>query len=144
MEAGEALDVLIAEKVMGCKLWKKMDALANAKDQKEYEKYRWAFDYACECPGEIHMDKSSSDDCNVWLKRYSTDISAAWEVVEELKGDYWFSFYYTVEGKWEAMFNAHFPRQNPSFDAESDLAAHSVCLAALKAVGVEIDQHKPK
>jgi hypothetical protein len=123
MDAGRELDALVAEKVMKLKNRFRKDSLRTEK---------------CLTVRQVEQNKKPWNINGKWKEfppQYSTDISAAWEVVEELKGDYWFSFYYTVEGKWETMFNAHFPRQNPSFDAESDLASHSVCLAALKAVG---------
>lgn len=75
MKAGMELDALIAERVMGCNVWKKSKALQETKDQQEYEKVRNSFyDFKCDCKFQSHFD---SDDL-LALMRYSTDIAKAW------------------------------------------------------------------
>lgn len=80
----------------------------------------------------------------IWeMPYYSRDIAAAWEVVEkiiELYPDLPFgveySFCGTSEGyKWYAELNPE-PDFGPKYMA--DTAPKAICLAALKAVGVEV------
>lgn len=83
--------------------------------------------------------------------RYSTDIKAAWEVVEKMRGErpqcadsyiapyYWqLAEYY--QGGWEVGFGNHIPYEGFSFDptlsARAETAPMAICLAALKAKGV--------
>lgn len=63
---------------------------------------------------------------------YSTDISAAWEVVEKVKSEYSVTIDTCLEheGKWLCTFAYH--------QVEGDSAPHAICLAALKAKGVEV------
>ncbi len=73
--------------------------------------------------------------------KYSTDIAAAWEVVEKLAEDTHGGF---------ALNQLRFPHRQgirgylTSFygethvEATADTAPHAICLAALKAVGVEV------
>jgi hypothetical protein len=65
MNAGKKLDALIAEKVMGCKVVRYNDAVTSA---------------GCECADAAHTQDENTDE----LKDYSTDIAAAWLVVEKL------------------------------------------------------------
>ena len=68
---------------------------------------------------------------------YSTDISAAWEVVNKLSG----GFYFSIDGQWRSQLTGKISwrsRFKPSLDApyiSGDTAPHAICLAALKAVG---------
>lgn len=68
---------------------------------------------------------------------YSTDISAAWQVVEKLR-ETWAIELHGREGVWNCLVEegdevtAHFIAT-----AEADTASLAICLAALKAVGVE-------
>lgn len=65
-----------------------------------------------------------------FIKPYSTDISAAWEVVERLDGTY------------EPTIERHGPGWTAWFDSASawaETAPHAICLAALKACGVDIN-----
>lgn len=66
------------------------------------------------------------------IKFYSTDISAAWEVVEELNGKYGFSLgragdYYEPDRKWNV-------RVGTNEWVEADTAPEAICKAALLAV----------
>lgn len=113
MEAGEELDRLIHEKVMDM-----VSPLSSAQDQKEYEKIR-----------------------GVIPPSYSTDIAAAWEVVDQVdKKGFTFSIESHFNGagrkyyKWSAVFG---DRINNNNGTEGYTAPHAICLAALKAVGVE-------
>lgn len=109
MEAGRELDALVAEKVMG----EKNDGTLEA-----------------------------------WVPRYSLDIAEALKVVEHLNdtlnpklwtGDFWLKF---DGGQWEAGWSFSIKNDEGSYEIRiangySDTASHAICLAALKAVGVE-------
>lgn len=66
------------------------------------------------------------------LPKYSTDIAAAWAVVELPLFDGW-AIGRNASGKWE-VFN---PWENNFVVSVADTAPHAICLAALKAVGYE-------
>lgn len=75
MPAGRELDALVAERVMGCKVRRRIfDGVGGTPSEPE------SFtELSCQCPtGPRH---SSSGGTNY----YSTDIAAAWEVVEKVR-----------------------------------------------------------
>lgn len=121
MEPGRELDALIAEKVIG------LEVVKNKSGSKRGGYYYSIGDaYWCDIQGEMYISNS--------LSRYSTDIAAAWEVVEKL------TFVFTLttnppyapttpETEWMASFNADESVHGCS-------APHAICLAALKALGV--------
>lgn len=109
MSPGRELDTLVAEKVMGRIV--SLDPL-------------WMKIY--ETP-DAFVETSQSRAWRRWLHPYSTDIAAAWEVVEKLCDvelrDGW-------DGKrWWRCTIGH---KHASARAYS--APHAICLAALKAV----------
>lgn len=73
------------------------------------------------------------------LRPYSRDIGAAWEVVEKLEGK---GFSYHIETGEPGMVDAFFDTDvdSPIFWAAAKTAPHAICLAALKAVGIEAEQ----
>lgn len=76
MEAGRELDALVAEKVMGCKI-----------DRSYVEGWpNWIGGprYRCGCGNYAHAC-GDDDIAEPLLNFYSTDIAAAWEVVERIK-----------------------------------------------------------
>jgi hypothetical protein len=108
---GRELDALVAEKVIGLKPFQK----------------RWV--------QGIHSGYVQawldSDDKEIYpytLPEYSTSIDAAWEVVERIGGD----FVLHRKTAWECIF---FLGRGKYFQDRADTAPHSICLAALKAVG---------
>ena len=120
MEAGRELDALVAEKVMGLH-----EFAAYAGNHKA--SLGWGNPEADMTRGELHS-----------LPHYSTDITAAWKVVEKIKstlpkdgpnGSFsmifedgiWFVGYYEHENGWLNYFS-------------SESAPHAICLAALNAV----------
>ena len=120
MDAGRELDALVAEKVMGCDPVKGM--------------------YYCTDPN--HPNK-----CGEGIAHYSTDISAAWEVVEKLQNDgiafgMWWDAHeldkrFRVEsypgcGENTWAYRGH--NKHKPFEIECDTAPHAICLAALKTV----------
>lgn len=100
MNAGRELDALIAEKVMGWYL----------DSTKEYHRKH------------IH---SLGHNALAPVPNFSTDIAAAWEVVEKFQGS--FKVFKPFGGQWEVECTNGF--------SKADTAAHAICLAALKAVG---------
>lgn len=88
------------------------------------------------------------------LPGYSTNIRAAWEVVEKLRslsqyGGSNSNIDFSIEqknrlenGKWCVETDCLKPDHNGHFKkvwVHADTAPHAICLAALKAVGCEID-----
>ncbi len=81
------------------------------------------------------------------IKHYSTDISAAWEVVEKVKG-YDRVEIFNDDGFWFVSIDTH-----DKFDQTDghvvpremcDTAPMAICLAALKAKGIEVEDEMPK
>ncbi len=108
MQAGREMDVLIAEKVMG---WKRFDHVIQS---------GW-FPPGLEPMANIYGHE---------IPRYSTDIAAAWEVVEKTR----LLDTYTLgehDGKW-AVLSLTYSDLEPF--ALADTAPLAICLAALKAV----------
>lgn len=78
----------------------------------------------------------------------SRDIAAAWEVIEKVNclGKYTSDFLLQRERRgvgpnsrvWFAWFRKDNCDQDIEFSAECETAPHAICLAALKAVGVEV------
>ncbi len=68
------------------------------------------------------------------VKPYSTDITAAWEVVEKVK-DWNFSLYRDYSF-WVCELASLY--ESPLHLARSQTAAHAICLAALKAEGFDL------
>lgn len=64
-------------------------------------------------------------------RHYSTDIAAAWEVVEKLRTAKYELLICTFSGKW----SVDVLHTGKSIDvANADTAPHAICLAALNAV----------
>ena len=86
----------------------------------------------------IDGESDPADDIVGWcpVADYSTDIAAAWEVVEYMRAkDEWaFTLGTDTDGDWDATF-----WEGDTFhDATADTAPHAICLAALKAIGAEV------
>jgi len=127
MQAGRELDALVAEKVMGWK-WLERD---------EFNEYR-------------HLTPNGQK-IQVAVPRYSTDIAAAWQIVEKikfmqpgweiygLKPDHLQKFTIEYNGfGWRAGWAPVKLDGNMTIEAEAEAAPHAICLAALRAVGVEV------
>lgn len=120
MNAGRELDALIAEKVMHLK-------------QLDNSQLFEAFPTRGFCPPPY----------------YSTDISAAWEVVEKVSSSW------LVKSPWENVFQIHFTNGHygnfeiilklDNGDVVSqwvcgETAPHAICLASLKIIGHDIEK----
>ena len=120
MRAGRELDALVAEKVMGM-----VDNRPSGRSGEMWGIMDW---YA---PGEP-----------VWVgdfPLYSTDISAAWEVVEKMreKGFYLDTNNRQPEGYWCEFADEGYEVGGQAF-GESE--PHAICLASLRALGVEVGE----
>lgn len=110
MKPGRYLDAMVAEKVMG---WRH--------DPGTYEGSRYLLDPA---------------GARSAIPNYSTDIAAAWEVVEKLKGATAHFQLQSIPGGWSTrIFRVPAGLSNEEI---ADTAPMAICLAALKAVGVEV------
>lgn len=109
MIAGRELDALIAEKVMGWKLF-----VDNKREV-------CAWDTGTSPGGFI-------DERNF---KPSRDIAAAWQVVEKLDNRF-------ILDRTLGQYRVRFTAQD-SFEVTAESAPHAICLAALKAVGVKLD-----
>lgn len=69
------------------------------------------------------------------LPRYSSDIKAAWQVVEKIKNLNFIGP--TPNGKWNVVIGCQ--NDGDYFGVIADTAPHAICLAALKTVGVNYD-----
>lgn len=110
MKAGRELDTLVAEKVMG---WT----------------YRTFPDGACPLVKHWYCGEQY-----MLMQPFSTSIASAWQVVEKLKANgnnVWVEWAGTV---WVCGTTSVFP------DIEADTAPLAICLAALKACGVEMEK----
>lgn len=140
MKPGRELDALVAEKVMECKLLTEVHPY--------YPKVK-LFD--CGCKNHIHGDRNRQGS---GLRKYSTDISSAWEVVEKLTDDNAERFELTrlqqyplprEHKDWCAEQGMNGPGYSQHYVAIvgygrdeirviADTAPHAICLAALKAL----------
>lgn len=119
MKPGRELDALIAKEVFGAKV-----EFVN-------QKAGWRIDYRAdkdECNNPIFTDYGCEGHR---LKQYSTDIAAAWEVVEKLCRDSERHFVIEKTGAWLVRFRA-------GEFTPGETAPHAICLSALKAVGIEL------
>ena len=114
------LDALVAEKVMGCRV-------------------AWNAAPYCDCSVDRPHDIATDDD-TFELPFYSTDIAAAWEVVETLGynwslnrdvGKCWND--YQIAGDLKYRFVLAAPG-SPMEGVVADTAPRAICLAALKAM----------
>jgi len=119
MKPGRELDALVAEKVLGCHLERYQDALRPREN------------ITCGCRPRKHGDM-----LNLWP--YSTNIEAAWLVVEEMHGRGLTVQIIAGEQFFHCDIAPH-PAESGVIASESaDTAPHAICLAALKAVGHEV------
>jgi hypothetical protein len=118
VKPGRELDALVAEKVMGFDLGH--DAL-------------WQDVYST--PDAL-VETSQDRKHRRTLPNYSTDIAAAWEVVENVTSGDNEGFALTKQpGTIGASFS-NLSGKAP-YQSNGDTAPHAICLAALKALGEE-------
>lgn len=148
MEPGRELDELVAEKVMG---------LTPIKIDKD--KAIELLNIPSKLPAAYRVEIVAQQLAGIWvdenkliikgedLPAYSTDIAAAWKVVHKLQSEKWVfrlesPFYNLIPGYWTAYFgwkyvgDAEFT--NVCNESYCQTPPHAICLAALKAAGVEL------
>jgi hypothetical protein len=120
MKPGRELDALVAEKVMGFKVIE-----------------------TDECNGEDNLWLQGYEDQE--LPSYSTDVAAAWEVVEKLKlfqvkqtDSDGYTDYVQLWQDSEGIWTIGDWEDQLLILSEGESAPHAICLAALKAVGVKV------
>lgn len=109
------MDALIAEKIMGYTL--------SELSLPAYPKYKLFGIESGEFSGYVKE-----------VPHYSTDIAAAWKVVEKM-GNYLFACGRTDDGIWEAYFFPVNSGIGKLSEAHGDTAPSAICRAALKAMG---------
>jgi hypothetical protein len=116
------LDALVAEKVMG---WIIGYPLADAPDG---------------MPPRPPGDTRSHYDYPVLVPAYSTDITAAWQVVEKMEdlGYHW-RFANVIPSSDPIVYTMKFMRMDTDAKETEFTAPLAICRAALKAVEVEND-----
>lgn len=112
MEAGRELDALVAEKVMGLT---------------PVEWSGWEGDLSL-----VYGDQETGG----IVPRYSTDIGAAWEVVEKLKQDRTVHLWSVPSGYMVQMTGVN--AKMLEVIGQADTAPLAICRAALSSVGVEV------
>jgi len=148
------LDALVAEKVMALKIHSHTWPCGVMPDTGAYEaatlQNRDGFPMLHNDPGPVYLDKNGK--LVEPVPFYSTDIAAAWQVVEKMGEDGWGIRIqgpnsYTDEGlgPQESEWLAHFGRQDDSRYGysqgcrfEKDSLPRAICLAALQAKDVEV------
>lgn len=126
MKPGRELDALIAEKVMGWTFNHCFEQCSNKAFQR------------CNYCLETTTEMDPLDPKCLGYKPYSTDISAAWEVVEKFK---WIRLMHGHSGYWSVLIRIYsgssLLEKKEVIISEIDRCKtfpHAICLAALKAV----------
>lgn len=148
MKPGRELDALVAEKVMG------LPPFAKAILPK-LGRHIIADNSGASC---LVCGRDVRDD-DLCLPRYSTDIASAWKVIEKIHSSefnwssgvgFWdgnqsntklkISLSFKCEDDYKAWSIRLYDEQNNTLHMATvgDSAPHIICLAALKAVGVEV------
>lgn len=159
MTPGRELDALVATKVMG---WKNIKhQLSNPYDDDSWEDWlgnpplkpndegtRYEMRLGKCCPVCNHQDNKTtaikvSYEQEKTIPPYSSDIAAAWQVVEklfQLGFDLYLETFKDDEDnpQCRVSFQQIDNQDKGSGPIYADTAPHAICLAALKAVGVEI------
>ncbi|MDP4158208.1 MAG: hypothetical protein Q8911_00390 [Bacillota bacterium] len=139
MKPGKELDALVTEKVMGISTTAKW-----CRDAGEKEMCLWDegnYEFGCD-----YLDKHKTNTlCPVYLKdelnNYSTNISAAWEVVEKLSeidnGDFSIGIYQrkSFSPLWRCTITTEDCKQHPTYEPAT--APEAICKAALLAMEVK-------
>lgn len=125
MEAGRELDALVAEKVMGLIV------------------PEWGEETPCPyCGSEMRYcgTRSRCSTCQEWrhsrYKEYSTDIAAAWEVVEQFAGKAYIGMARSTHFQdWKVVISDRYR----TYEVEAETIPLAICLAALRAKGIKDD-----
>ena len=129
---GRELDALVAERVFG-KVLLTQDGMAAEAERVWQRQPQCTYFFRFVCLGDSDDEYPKFEHRE---PRYSTDMAAAWEVVEKLKfdrGTFWFRLEYDNNEIWDATFQEVSGRKE-CFVGTAATAPHAICLAALKAV----------
>lgn len=139
MNPGRALDALVAEKVIGWKYWRSKHGhwIIYAPDGRSLEPLFGNMPPAYNpTTGKKLPDPEWWEGCDD-IHEYSTDIKAAWEVVEKIGTNFFtLSSGFTINHKWDASFSVK--HGHPK--ALGDTAPHAICLAALMVAEYEVKE----
>lgn len=133
------IDAMVAERVMGWSsvgIWDsyhKNEAGEHVRDEPQPDS-----SYVGVGPNMIAEFKAGIRDATFGvIPAYSTDIAAAWEVIEKMRAKGWGYELFSMAGstQHEATFG-HPSDRTKDAAAETDSMPLSVCLAALRSVGV--------
>ncbi len=81
------------------------------------------------------MGMPEDPDLWVWAPRYSLSLEAAWEVVEKLRGVWDIR---SMSTTWVVRLSIQVGTSDKRVGAEAETVQHAICLAALKAMGVDV------
>jgi hypothetical protein len=136
MKPGPELDALVAEKAIGFRR-ATAETAPNFAHHIDVLKQTW------------FLSDEERGTCFSAVPEYSTEIAAAWEVVEKLIAKHYFPSVQHLPGDrgeenfwectlgWEKLPGADLGLRE-YVSATASTAPHAICLAALKAVGVEV------
>lgn len=128
MQAGQELDILVAENVMGYRwcLWLDGTRFLAPPEFEDFD--------------EATGDEPLADEPYAIVINYSRDISAAWQVVEKMRETWNFKLSAlpsrAKRGAWTCSFLR--PGDYPKTNASANTAPLAICIAALRATGVWI------
>jgi hypothetical protein len=118
MQAGRELDALVAEKVFG---WKGC-RLGTGGVQQNFQDW-------------YGHDPSRPERSYWYVPHFSTEIDPAMRVAEKMRDDRGMSMEQRIDGGWAVQCPSWY--RNSEWTVHAELPA-AICLAALKAVGVEV------
>lgn len=138
MEAGRELDALIAERVMGLTVVRLLEPVSI--DRREAPDGLYAAD--ADLATEIEQHLGAGGYGYAALPHYSTDIAAAWQVVEKMRADGWhyeLTAHLTEETHCAEFGRGYFDSYESYWSDQHQecgaTPALGICLAALKAAG---------
>jgi len=127
MEPGPELDRLVAEKVMG---WRRRSH--------KFSQNAWEW-YNPEIPDPYHNKDFVCNDVD--LPKFSTDIAAAWKVVNRLREKQFDIMIKTLKDRWEVLISD--PDKILDWYATAPELPLAICRAALLAVSAETGKCSP-
>lgn len=136
LNPGRELDALVAERVMGWRRLSYQQAFPDSDFQRGRTKltsYWHDPSGAKKALAEDSYDYYQPEDA--WSP--STDIAAAWTIIDKMIADGWEvgeAGYSRSQRKWDFTFNGGIAFPGPLCDS----APHAICLAALKALGINV------